>query len=35
MNWLDIEVAYTDYCMECEEKGIKPLNKKTWWDTLE
>lgn len=30
MSWLEWQVVYTDYCIECDEKGIEPLDFETW-----
>ena len=30
-NWLEIDEQYTWYCMDCEEEGIEPLNRKEWY----
>ena len=35
MNWLEIAELYTQYLMECEEKGIKPLDEKEWYKKFE
>ena len=35
MNWLEIAELYTQYLMECEEKGIEPLDEKEWYKEFE
>jgi hypothetical protein len=35
MNWLEIAVLYTEYLMDCEEKGIEPLDEKEWYKKFE
>ena len=32
VNYFEIATMYTEYCMDCEEKGIKPLNEKEWFE---
>lgn len=34
-NWMELECMYTEYCMECEEKGIEPKDRKTWYNEME
>ena len=35
MNWLDIAELYTQYLMECDEKGIEPLDEEAWYKKFE
>ena len=36
---ITLQFAYEDYCDECKENGIEPLNEKKWykeiWENLE
>ena len=31
MGWLEIDVMYTEYCMDCDDEGTKPLPPKEWY----
>lgn len=33
-NWIEVDMMYTDYCIECDEKGIEPLNRKEWYEKI-
>ena len=30
-----IEDFYTDYCMDCDDEGVKPLKKSEWMNLKE
>lgn len=34
LSRLEVEAMYTNYCIECHEKGIEALSIQKWWELM-